>query len=429
MIDTNHRRRIFEAVGEPMPPDEPQPDIGEPPRGPYGDGRYTDFGADPDPEPPRGRNVAQRGAAIINEIHARRDEPLVPIEIGGGHLCEIYLGGIGLLIGGTGAGKTSLALEAAIRHAVSRGPAIVASLELPERILGARVVGIQCDESWTGVLTGSVGRDQMLQQWPERLHVIGRRDATIRNLHASLAALTAEYPDEPMLLVVDYVQLMDNDEREIRRRVARAMEHLDELATEHRCVVLALSQGSRASSRQLASGERLGRETADAGAEAAELERWSVCTIGIGGHGPGDSGWSAVDVSIGKGRLGGGDTVHSARYCGRTGAWRLAGEARTAAEVRAERTAQQSAQRVTTLAYAIPGRLAAADKPMSRRDLASGLGRASDVRAAVDELLQAASGAPGDVVQVGSKANGAYRLWTRQRALDAGLAIVPPGVS
>jgi hypothetical protein len=423
MIDMEMRRRIFAAVGEPMPAiDEPQNETRR-------RARYTDYGADDNRPVYPPRNVAQRGAAIIDEIHARRNEPLVPIEIGGGHLCQIYLGGIGLLIGGTGVGKTSLALEAAIRHAIHRGPAIVASLELPERILGARVVGIQCDESWTGVLTGSVGRDQMLQQWPERLRVIGRRDATIQNLHASLAAVKVEFPDEPMLLVVDYVQLMDNDEREIRRRVAQAMEHLDELATAHRAVVLALSQSSRASSRELASGDRLGRETADAGAEAAELERWSVCTIGIGGHGPSDGGWSPVNISLGKGRLGGGDTVHSARYCGRTGAWRLVGEARTAAEVRAERTAESGAQRVRTLVYAIPGRLAASDEPMSRNALAKGLGRTADVRAAVTQLLAAASGAPADVVEVGQKSGGSYRLWTRQRALEARLAIVPPGVS
>jgi hypothetical protein len=100
--------------------------------------------------------------------------------------------------------------------------------------------------------------------------------------------------------------------------------------------------GSRVSSRQLASGERLGRDTADAGAEAAELERWSVYTIGIGGHAPSEGDWSAVDLSIGKGRIGGGDMVYPGRYCGRTGAWRLAGVPRPAAEVKAEREGNQA---------------------------------------------------------------------------------------
>lgn len=168
----------------------------------------------------------------------------------------------------------------------------------------------------------------------KRLRIIERRDVSMENLHASIASARRDYPDQPTLVVVDYVQIMDNEERDIRRRVARAMEELDALANEHHAVVLALSQGSRASSRQLASGEKIGRETADAGAEAAGIERWSVNTIAIGGHAPTESDWSAVDLSVGKGRIGGGDVVYPARYCGRTGAWRLEGDARSAAEVK-----------------------------------------------------------------------------------------------
>jgi replicative DNA helicase len=194
---------------------------------------------------PHGRDVAKRGTEIISEIWNRRNEPLVPLEIEGGVLVEPYLGAIVLLNGGTGAGKTSLGMDIVIRHAVHRGPAIVASLEMPLRIIGARIVGIRCDESWTGVLRGGVAHEHMLGQWPDRLRIVERRDATIDNLRASVAAARRDYPDEPVLVVVDYVQIMDNEEREIRRRVARAMAELDALATEHRAVVLALSQHRR----------------------------------------------------------------------------------------------------------------------------------------------------------------------------------------
>jgi hypothetical protein len=355
---------------------------------------------------PTGRDVAKRGPEIIAEIWAKRDEPLVPLEVGGGFLVETYLGGIVLLIGGTGAGKTSLALDIAIRHAVNRGPAIVASLELVKRILGARVIGIRCDESWPGVLTGCVQHEHMLQQWPNRLRMIERRDVTIDNLHASVAAVRTEFPGEPLLLVVDYVQLMDNAEWEIRRRVARAMEQLDELATEHRAVVLALSQGSRTSSRQLASGERVGRETADAGAEAAELERWSVSTIAIGGKAGGggkaigkastDGEWSAVSLSIGKGRIGGGDTVRPASYCGRTGAWRVTGDARPAAEVRAERQGKKPGKGQSNPELAILGAAGQATEPKTRAELGTlaGVGKAETRSAAITALL--ASAAPLD---------------------------------
>jgi hypothetical protein len=379
-----------------------------------------------DTNAPRGRDVAKRGADIIAEIWQRRNEPLVPLEVGPDPVASVYLGGIATLTGGTGAGKTSLGMHIAIRHAVNRGPAIVASLELPQRIIGARVVGIRCDESWAGVLGGHVPLEHMRGQWPERLRIIERRDATMENLHASIAAARRDYPDEPMLIVVDYVQIMDNEERDIRRRVARAMEEFDELANEHHAVVLALSQGSRASSRQLASGEKIGRETADAGAEAAEIERWSVCTIAIGGHAPTEGDWSAVDLSVGKGRIGGGDVVYPARYCGRTGAWRLAGDGRPSAEVKAERGTKQAGKRVEALLHAIPSKLDAAPEPLSRATIRAELGgRDEDVRAACTALLDKAPSGPLDVVEVGKRVKGSYRLWSRQRAEATNIAIVP----
>lgn len=373
---------------------------------------------------PTGRDVAKRGPEIIADIWEHRDEPLMPIEIGDGVLVETYLGGIVLLIGGTGAGKTSLALEVAIRHAVNRGPAIVASLELVKRILGARVVSIRCDESWPGVLTGRVQREHMLQQWPNRLRIIERRDATIKNLHASVAAMRTEFDGEPLLLVVDYVQLMDNAEREIRRRVARAMEELDEIANEHRAVVLALSQGSRAASRQLASGERMGRETADAGAEAAELERWSVYTIAIGGKASSEGEWSAVDLSIGKGRIGGGDMVHPGLYCGRSGAWRLAGDPRPADEVRAERHAAVDGQKQTALIDQLVGAARRGTEPVAREQLCKKVrGNAAEKRAALRAALQL-----GDLVMVQrqAKRSRAWLVWTRANAEAAGIPIVNP---
>jgi hypothetical protein len=375
---------------------------------------------------PRGRDVAKCGPEIIADIWDHRDEPLVPIEIGDGVLVETYLGGIVLLIGGTGAGKTSLALEVAIRHAVNRGPAIVASLELVKRILGARVIGIRCGESWPGVLTGRVQREHMLQRWPDRLRIIERRDATIENLHASVAAMRAEFRGEPVLLVVDYVQLMDNAEREIRRRVARAMAELDDVATEHRAVVLALSQGSRASARQLASGEKLGRDTADAGAEAQELERWSVHTIAIGGHAPNDGEWSAVDLSIGKGRIGGGDTVHPGRYCGRSGAWRLAGDPRPAAEVRAEREGQQDSKLIEAALRAMVEGAEAAPGPVTRDQLEQmAEARMGKCPRAVARAARAKALTSGQLVEVQRKPfkSRVWLIWTPGKAAEAGIPL------
>jgi hypothetical protein len=388
-------------------------------------GHGGDVGADTKPQP-AGRDVAKRGPDIIDEIWDLRDEPKVPLEIGDGVLVDPHLGSIALLIGGTGAGKTSLALDIAIRHAAKRGPALVGSLELVKRILGARVIGIRCAESWSGVLTGEVPREHMLQQWPDRLRVIERRDVTVDNLRASAEALQAEFPGEPLLVVVDYVQIMDNEEREVRRRVARSMAALDELATGRRAVVLALSQGSRASSRELASNERLGRETTDAGAEAAELERWSTYTIAIGGKGATDNDWTAVNLSIGKGRMGGGDMVHPGRYCGRTGAWRLAGDARPAAEVRAEREGQQDSKLIEAARRAMVEGAEAAPGPVTRDQLEQmAEARMGKCPRAVARAARAKALTSGQLVEVQRKPfkSRVWLIWTPGKAAEAGIPL------
>jgi hypothetical protein len=165
---------------------------------------------------------------------------------------------------------------------------------------------------------------------------------------------------------------------------------------------------------------------ADAGAEAAELERWSVYTIAIGGKASVDGEWSAVDLSIGKGRLGGGDMVHPGRYCGRTGAWRLVGDARSAAEVKAERATKNTDKRVETLVYAIPSMLDALAESLSMKVIRGNVGgRDEHVRAACRTLLDTATGEPLDVVEVRKRVSGAYKLWTRRRAEEAHIAIVP----
>lgn len=384
-------------------------------------GRLRARAAGPRPPPPPWKF----GPDLVPLITARAKDPFVELKLGADVLDEVRLGGIVLETGGTGSGKTSLAATLLVQHARDIGPAIAMSLELPADEIGARIVGIQCDASWKQVLTGGVREDFMLQALPERLAVIERRDASMKNLRDLIAVMRARFGDLPILVAVDYVQIMDNDEREIRRRVAVAMAQLDDLAREMRVVLLVVSQGSRASSNALKSGEKLGAQTTDAGAEAAELERWSTLTIAIGGHVPAGDDTALVQISIGKSRMGVGDVVRMARYCGRSGRWRLEGDARPAADVRAERETSNASARVNALALAIPAALDREPEPLSRREL-------NKVLAAQDKLVRAAVAAvladpDSDVVEVGPKVGGAWQLWTRRRATAAGRPIKPSG--
>lgn len=363
---------------------------------------------------------------LVGAIVKQAAEPSVSLALGGDEIITVRPGGIILEIGASGGGKTSLAASLLVEHAHHIGPAIAMSLELPGEEFTGRVVGIRCDASWLDVLTGKIPEEHMRRALPERLALISRRDASFDALVEAIEAMRGEYPGEPILVALDYVQLVPSDEREIRRRVAHAMERLDSVARDHRVVAIAVSQGSRASSRALSSGEKIGAETTDAGAEAAELERWSTATLAIGPHAPSEDGDSFVQLNVGKSRMGGGDRVIPMRYCGRSGRWRVAGVSRSASEVKAERDTKKIGKRVDVLTLAIPGLLNKSATPMSRAEIRAEIGgRDLDVRAACSALLEAATGAPGDVVEVGKRSCGAFKLWTRERAEAAGVAIVP----
>src|SRR5207302_9457366 len=104
--------------------------------------------------------------------------------------------------------------------------------------------------------------------------------------------------------------------------------------------------------------------------ETARLERTATATLTIGASGPErEDGTRAVDLSIGKGRMSGGDRVVPMSSNGRTGRWRIDGDARPAADVRAEREGQRDQQRRGAAELAIVPLLDRSPTPMSATQL------------------------------------------------------------
>jgi hypothetical protein len=150
-------------------------------------------------------------------------------------------------------------------------------------------------------------------------------------------------------------------------------------------------------------------------------------TLAIGASGPErEDGTRHVDLSIGKGRMTGGDRVLPMSYNGRTGRWRLAGEARRADEVRAEREGQRDTAKQHAAELAM---VAAADKatePQKREDLAAVAACSKDIRrAAMAALL-----ARGELVAVASKSprSRAWKVWRPDKARAAGIPLAESGV-
>lgn len=382
--------------------------------------------ADRDREPSPVRPPWYRAPDLVGEIEKRKDDPWVSLMVRSEELCRVRAGGIAVVIGGSGSGKSSFVSNMLIAHALNSGPAIALSIELPADELAARIVGIRCDASWEQVLRGQVIREFMADALNlPRLYVLDRKNATIENLAKCAAHVARAHPGEPILAAIDYAQLIQSREREVRLRVADAFERIDDCAREHRFVALAVSQMSRASSDLAAQGERLGAESASLGAESAAIERFATVTITIGKRSePRQDGSRAVEISTGKARMGdAGDTVRVGSYYGRSGLWDIGGEVRSAADVRAERATDKQASKLAEIRNALVGAAHQAAGPLSRDALQRLVTRGSKKErlAIIEELLTTRT-----LVEVEQTAfrSTAWLVWTAARATTARLSLV-----
>jgi len=361
---------------------------------------------------------------LVAMIMSRASEPWVSITLGDVEIVRVRPGGIVVVMGPTGAGKTSLVIGMSLEHARNHGPVIAGSKELPADEFGARAIGEQCDASWIDALTGKVDEAEMARVLAlPRLIVLDRRDVTLSNLIAAIEDMQREYPDQPIVVVVDYVQILESLEKDARSKVADVIAQIDDIARQYRVVVLAISQMSRASSRAARSGESVGADSTDGGAESAAIERAASVTLCIGSSGPErEDGTCAVDLSIGKGRMTGGDRVIPMSYCGRSGRWRVAGDARPASEVRAEKVNARDTAKQSAAELAIVGAIAKSKAPMTRSDLALSAeqGKVIGLRA-VKALLDR-----GELVEVRRRKPRAqgWQVWTREKASVAMVEVV-----
>lgn len=372
-----------------------------------------------------------RAPQLVAAILARANDPWVSLNVRGDTLARVRVGSTVVVIGGSGSGKSSLALEMCCEHAENVGPSVVMSIELPGEEAGARIVGQKCDASWEDALTGKVPLEAMERALCcDRLYILDRRRATLKNLEVAVADARVEYPGQPILVAIDYAQLLESGEREVRMRVADAFSQIDDCAREHKFVALALSQMSRENARKARSGEMLGADAAQAGAESAAIEQWATLTLTIGKAAEREDGTSAVELSVGKARMGKGDRVFPMTYNGRTGLWSVSGESKKADEVRDQRVTERSMKDDKTIEAAMITIATQSPVPLSRTDLKKAIsGNAGRKTAAVYRLLQKTDAQPNPpLVEVHRRSKGAkkgdWMVWTPERAHAAGIATV-----
>jgi hypothetical protein len=179
--------------------------------------------------------------------------------------------GMHVLVGGTGAGKTTFAVQIGIAAASKGCPVAYVGLELDEPQIGLRMVA---ETGWSKLYLGKHGpgqraeaksRLERMADWP-LYGVMGDPSGwPASKLEGIAASLRAEAerrangtPPKPGLIVLDFLQLVGNeaaDKRtELRERIGRAAYTARQVARKHNVAVVLVSSAARDKYAALAGG-------------------------------------------------------------------------------------------------------------------------------------------------------------------------------
>lgn len=349
-------------------------------------------------------------------------------------------GSVVVILGATGRGKTAFLLQAARCHAQHLGPVLIVSAELAGAVAGARMVAQATGLAWLEVLGGALDVAQMRAALAVETHDLRIVDEVGPDIMCvidlELAAFGADFPGKPALVVLDYVQLVPGAGIDPRERIGAVMVALRKLAVKHSAGVMVISKAGRSAARALRTGEAIGVELTEAGAETNAIEHEAVAQVALGAMRPieGDpNGAEVVDVSVTKARFGQADKVVPLRFEGARGRFSAAGDAVSATERRAAVKVESNDARMASLEYAAAGHAQSSPKPLSKADLMRAMGKGSNVdkAAAIARLLDAQ---PPRLVYVRGpgvkKLGGSWPVWTPDRVTEIpGFDVVPKVVA
>ena len=166
-------------------------------------------------------------------------------------LCGLVPGGVYVLGGATGRGKTTLALNMALAAAQAGHRVLYVSLEMKHTYLSKRLLSmasmvdasaIRSGRLTDNEVTSVIAASKKLDGIGENFHVVDKPGLHISFLRRIVRSMKARGAG-PELVVVDYLQLLDSEESYSReRQVAKLSNSLLQMADESDTAVLALSQ-------------------------------------------------------------------------------------------------------------------------------------------------------------------------------------------
>ncbi len=220
--------------------------------------------ATPTEEPLPLRRVGEllHGAVGLARARMTGEEKPIPVAhaeraqcLGGGW----WAPGVHFLISGTGAGKSQLVLEDTLAAAKAGVPCLYIGLELEGFQVALRFLGEESSVSWSKLYLGKCNATQLrlaeeaipaLELLPLFCDFSGPAGWPMSRLRKAIESMRAQYPTGPILVVLDYLQLVSNEEDavrqlELRERIGKVAYLGRSLAVEFNAAIVVVSSTAR----------------------------------------------------------------------------------------------------------------------------------------------------------------------------------------
>lgn len=213
--------------------------------------------------PRRARHVSDVAASAMSLMDERAEGRQQPVKTpwpdfneqlpGGG-----FWPGAHLFVSGTGMQKTTAVLAIALQHARTGGPVLYAGLEIEDEQAYLRLAAAIADVRWSALLSGEATGKQRaavravadeLNQLPIHFEPDEPTGWCVSRLRTAAAEMRAKYENQPLLVVVDFLQIIaaepDESRDDLRERIGKAAYAARHLARRQAVTVLLVSSVAR----------------------------------------------------------------------------------------------------------------------------------------------------------------------------------------